>query len=194
MTEASSSDITLLLHAWRGGDQLALQRLTPMVYEELHRMARHYMARERDGHTLQTTALINEVYLRLVKVKEVQWQDRAHFFAVSAQLMRRILTDFARSHGYQKRGGGARPVPLDEACLASPAPGVDLVALEQALTRLGETDARKSKVVELRFFGGLTVDETAEVLQISGETVMRDWSVARAWLLRELDRSVSDGA
>lgn len=194
MTEASSSDITLLLHAWRGGDQLALQRLTPMVYEELHRMARHYTARERDGHTLQTTALINEVYLRLVKVKEVQWQDRAHFFAVSAQLMRRILTDFARSHGYQKRGGGARPVPLDEACLASPAPGVDLVALEQALTRLGETDARKSKVVELRFFGGLTVDETAEVLQISGETVMRDWSVARAWLLRELDRSVSDGA
>jgi len=194
MTEASSSDITLLLHAWRGGDQLALQRLTPIVYEELHRMARHYMARERDGHTLQTTALINEVYLRLVKVKEVQWQDRAHFFAVSAQLMRRILTDFARSHGYQKRGGGARPVPLDEACLASPAPGVDLVALEQALTRLGETDARKSKVVELRFFGGLTVDETAEVLQISGETVMRDWSVARAWLLRELDRSVSDGA
>jgi RNA polymerase sigma factor (TIGR02999 family) len=194
MTEPSSSEITQLLHAWRGGDQLALQRLTPVVYEELHRMARHYMARERDGHTLQTTALINEVYLRLVKVKEVQWQDRAHFFAVSAQLMRRILTDFARSHGYQKRGGGARPVPLDEACLASAEPGVDLVALEQALTRLGETDARKSRVVELRFFGGLTVDETAEVLQISGETVMRDWSVARAWLLRELDRSVSDGA
>jgi RNA polymerase sigma-70 factor (ECF subfamily) len=194
MTEPSSSEITQLLHAWRGGDQLALQRLTPVVYEELHRMARHYMARERDGHTLQTTALINEVYLRLVKVKEVQWQDRAHFFAVSAQLMRRILTDFARSHGYQKRGGGARPVPLDEACLASSDPGVDLVALEQALTRLGQTDVRKSKVVELRFFGGLTVDETAEVLQISGETVMRDWSVARAWLLRELDRSVSDGA
>jgi RNA polymerase sigma factor (TIGR02999 family) len=194
MTGPSSSEITQLLHAWRGGDQLALQRLTPVVYEELHRMARHYMARERDGHTLQTTALINEVYLRLVKVKEVQWQDRAHFFAVSAQLMRRILTDFARSHGYQKRGGGARQVPLDEVCLASEEPGVDLVALEQALTRLGETDARKSKVVELRFFGGLTVDETAEVLQISGETVMRDWSVARAWLLRELDSGVNHGA
>jgi RNA polymerase sigma factor (TIGR02999 family) len=194
MTGPSSSEITQLLHAWRGGDQLALQRLTPVVYEELHRMARHYMARERDGHTLQTTALINEVYLRLVKVKEVQWQDRAHFFAVSAQLMRRILTDFARAHGYQKRGGGARQVPLDDVCLASEEPGVDLVALEQALTRLGETDARKSKVVELRFFGGLTVDETAEVLQISGETVMRDWSVARAWLLRELDRGVNHGA
>jgi RNA polymerase sigma factor (TIGR02999 family) len=191
MTGPSSSEITQLLHAWRGGDQLALQRLMPVVYQELHRMARRYMAREKDGHTLQTTALINEVYLRLVDAEEVQWQDRAHFFAVSAQLMRRILTDFARSHGYQKRGGGVRHVPLDETCLASAEPGVDLVALENALTRLGETDARKSKVVELRFFGGLTVDETAEVLQISGETVMRDWSVARAWLLRELDGGVN---
>jgi RNA polymerase sigma factor (TIGR02999 family) len=194
MTGQSSSEITLLLHAWRGGDQRALEKLTPVVYQELHRIAQHYMARERDGHTLQTTALINEVYLRLVKVKEVEWQDRAHFFAVSAQLMRRILTDFARAHGYQKRGGGARQVPLDEAWLASSEPGVDLVALEQALTRLGETDERKSKVVELRFFGGMTVEETAEVLHISGETVMRDWSVARAWLLRELDGGVSPGA
>ncbi len=193
MTGPSSSEITQLLHAWRGGDQLALQRLMPVVYQELHRMARRYMAREKDGHTLQTTALINEVYLRLVKVDEVQWQDRAHFFAISAQLMRRILTDFARSHGYQKRGGGARHVPLDEGCVASAEPAVDLVALEHALTRLGETDARKSKVVELRFFGGLTVDETAEVLQVSGETVMRDWSVARAWLLRELDGGASHG-
>ena len=193
MTGASSSEITQLLHAWQGGDDRALQRLTPVVYQELHRMAQHYMARERGGHTLQTTALINEVYLRLVNVKEVQWQDRAHFFAISAQLMRRILTDFARSHGYQKRGAGASHVPLDEACLASPEPGVDLVALEQALTRLGETDNRKSKVVELRFFGGMTVEETAEVLQISAETVMRDWSVARAWLLRELDGGVSHG-
>ena len=190
---APSSEITQLLHAWQGGDELALQQLTPMVYAELHRMARHYMARERDGHTLQTTALINEVYLRLVNVKEVRWQDRAHFFAISAQLMRRILTDFARSHGYQKRGSNAPHVSLDEACLASPEPGVDLVALEQALSRLGETDARKSKVVELRFFGGMTVDETAEVLQISAETVMRDWSVARAWLLRELDGGVTHG-
>jgi len=194
MTGASSSEITRLLHAWQGGDALALQQLTPLVYAELHRMARHHMAKERDGHTLQTTALINEVYLRLVNVKEVQWQDRAHFFAISAQLMRRILTDFARSHGYQKRGSGAQHVQLDEACVASGEPGIDLVALEQALTRLEETDARKSKVVELRFFGGMTVEETAEVLHISGETVMRDWSVARAWLLRELDGGVTHGA
>ena len=194
MTGTSSSEITQLLHAWREGDQLALQKLTPIVYQELHRMAQRYMARERDGHTLQTTALINEVYLRLVKVKEVEWQDRAHFFAVSAQLMRRILTDFARSRGYQKRGGGAQKMSIDEVSVASAEPEVDLVALEQALTRLEETDARKSKVVELRFFGGLTVEETAEVLHISGETVMRDWSVARAWLLRELDRGASHGA
>jgi RNA polymerase sigma factor (TIGR02999 family) len=193
MKEASPPQITQLLRAWQAGDDLALQQLTPVVYEELHRMARHYMARERDGHTLQTTALINEVYLRLVNVKDVKWQDRAHFFAISAQLMRRILTDFARSHGYQKRGSGATHVPLDETCLASSEPGVDLVALEQALTRLGETDTRKSKVVELRFFGGMTVEETAEVLQISNETVMRDWTVARAWLLRELDGGASHG-
>ncbi|MGA6988611.1 MAG: sigma-70 family RNA polymerase sigma factor [Terriglobales bacterium] len=194
MTGPSSSEITELLHAWRGGDRLALERLTPLVYEELHRMAKHYMARERNGHTLQTTALVNEVYLRLVKVKEVEWQDRAHFFAVSAQMMRRILTDFARSQGYEKRGGGARRVPLDEAFTVSAESTVDLVALEQALTRLEESDARKSKVVELRFFGGMTVEETAEVLQISSETVMRDWSMARAWLQRELDRGVGHEA
>jgi len=194
MSETSSPQITQLLHDWRGGDQHALERLTPVVYEELHRMAKRYMARERDGHTLQTTALINEVYLRLVKAKEVEWQDRAHFFAVSAQLMRRILTDFARSRGYQKRGAGAHQVPLEEAFTVSAEPSVDLVALEQALTRLGETDARKSKVVELRFFGGMTVEETAEVLQISAETVMRDWSMARAWLQRELDRGVGHEA
>jgi RNA polymerase sigma factor (TIGR02999 family) len=193
MTGPASSEVTQLLHAWRGGDDLALEKLTPVVYQELHRMAQRYMAREREGHTLQTTALINEVYLRLVKVKEVEWQDRAHFFAVSAQLMRRILTDFARSRGYQKRGGGAMAVSIDEVCVASAEPEVDLVALEQALSRLAETDERKSKVVELRFFGGLTVEETAEVLKISGETVMRDWSVARAWLLRELDRNSTHG-
>jgi len=191
MTGESSSEITQLLHAWREGDQLALERLTPVVYQELHRMARHYMARERDGHTLQTTALIHEVYLRLVKTQKLEWQDRAHFFAVSAQLMRRILTDFARSRAYQKRGGGARQVSLDEALTVSPEAPVDLVVLEQALTRLGQTDARKSKVVELRFFGGMTVEETAEVLHISSETVMRDWSMARAWLQRELDADMS---
>lgn len=194
MSGASSSEITQLLHEWRGGDQLALERLTPVVYEELHRMAKHHMARERDGHTLQTTALIHEVYLRLVKVKEVEWQDRAHFFAISAQLMRRILTDFARSRGYQKRGGGARRVPLDDAFTVSKEPEVDLVALEEALNHLGETDPRKCKVVELRFFGGMTVEETAEALHISSETVMRDWSMARAWLQRELDGGSSDGA
>jgi len=194
MTGTSSSEITQLLHAWRGGDELALEKLTPVVYQELHRMARQYMAREREGHTLQTTALIHEAYLRLVKVKNVEWQDRAHFFAVSAQMMRRILTDFARSQGYQKRGGGVQKVSIDDVCVASAEPEIDLVALERALTQLEKTDSRKSKVVELRFFGGLTVDETAEVLHISGETVMRDWSVARAWLLRELDGGASHGA
>jgi RNA polymerase sigma factor (TIGR02999 family) len=187
MSGPSPSEITQLLHAWRGGDSQALERLTEVVYHELHRMAQRYMARERDGHTLQTTALIGEVYVRLVKVNEVEWHDRAHFFAVCAQMMRRILTDFARSHGYQKRGAGAPHIPLDEALVISAEPRIDLVSLEQALTRLGETDLRKSKVVEMRFFGGLTVEQTAEVLQISPETVTRDWNVARAWLLRELD-------
>jgi RNA polymerase sigma factor (TIGR02999 family) len=193
MTGPSPSEITQLLHAWRGGDSQALERLTEVVYHELHRMAQRHMARERDGHTLQTTALIGEVYVRLVKVNEVEWQDRAHFFAVCAQLMRRILTDFARSHGYQKRGAGAPHIPLDEALVISAEPQIDLVSLEQALTRLGETDLRKSKVVEMRFFGGLTVEQTAEVLRISPETVTRDWNVARAWLLRELDGGAHTG-
>jgi len=187
MSALSSSEITQLLLAWRRGDQLALDQLTEIVYHELHRMAQRYMAREKDGHTLQTTALIGEVYVRLIRASQVDWQDRAHFFAVCAQLMRRILTDFARSHGYQKRGANAVQVPLDEAMVVSAEPAIDLVALEQALTRLGETDMRKCKVVELRFFGGLTIEQTAEVLHISSETVTRDWSVARAWLLRELD-------
>ena len=157
MSALSSSEITQLLLAWRRGDQLALDQLTEIVYHELHRMAQRYMAREKDGHTLQTTALIGEVYVRLIRASQVDWQDRAHFFAVCAQLMRRILTDFARSHGYQKRGANAVHVPLDEAMAVSAEPAIDLVALEQALTRLGETDMRKCKVVELRFFGGLTI-------------------------------------
>jgi RNA polymerase sigma factor (TIGR02999 family) len=194
MSALSSSEITQLLHAWRGGDQLALEQLTEIVYNELHRMAQRYMAHEKGGHTLQTTALIGEVYLRLIRANEVVWQDRAHFFAVCAQLMRRILTDFARSHGFQKRGAGAPHIPLDEAMVVCAEPAIDLVALEQALTRLEETDLRKSKVVELRFFGGLTIEQTAEVLQISPETVVRDWSVARAWLLRELDGDLQNGS
>jgi len=194
MSALSSSEITQLLLAWRRGDQLALDQLTEIVYHELHRMAQRYMAREKDGHTLQTTALIGEVYVRLIRASQVDWQDRAHFFAVCAQLMRRILTDFARSHGYQKRGSNAPHIPLDEAMAISAEPTIDLVALEQALTRLGETDMRKCKVVELRFFGGLTIEQTAEVLHISTETVTRDWSVARAWLLRELDGGGSRAA
>ena len=193
MTSGASVEITQLLRAWRGGDQHALERLTPLVYQELHRMAQRYMARERDGHILQTTALISEVYLRLVKAHGVEWQDRAHFFAVCAQLMRRILTDFARSRFYNKRGAGALQVTLDETVAVSAEPGIDLIALEQALTRLGTTDGRKSKVVELRFFGGLTVEQTAEVLHISPETVTRDWSFARAWLLRELGGEMHHG-
>jgi RNA polymerase sigma factor (TIGR02999 family) len=193
MTSKGSAEITLLLRSWRGGNRQALEELTPIVYSQLHRMAQHYMSREKEGHTLQTTALISEVYLRLVKVNEVDWQDRAHFFAICAQLMRRILTDFARSRLYRKRGAGAVQVTLDEAVAVSPDPGVDLIALEQALTRLGVADGRKSKVVELRFFGGLTVEQTAEVLEISPETVTRDWSFARAWLMRELGGETRHG-
>jgi len=186
MTTHSPKEITRLLAAWGDGDESALSDLTPLVYEELHRLAHHYMSGERVGHTLQTTALVNEAYLRLIDWKNVRWQNRAHFFAVSAQLMRRILVDFARTRGYQKRGGGARPVTLDDAALVADDNGTDMVALDEALTALAELDARQSRVVELRFFGGLSVEETAEVLKISPGTVRRDWSLARAWLHREL--------
>jgi len=187
----ASSEITQLLHSWQAGDEKALESLIPLVYDELRRRARYYMAREKEGHTLQTTALINEVYLRLVRV-DLEWQDRAHFYAVCAQIMRRILTDFARSRGYQKRGGANRAITLEEGMVISPEPAIDLVALDRALTRLGEFDGRKSKVVELRFFGGMTVQETAEVLKISPETVMRDWGMARAWLMRELGQPATE--
>jgi RNA polymerase sigma-70 factor, ECF subfamily len=193
MPENQSAEITRLLRSWQEGNREALEQLTPLVYEELHRRARYYMAREQDGHILQTTALINEVYLRLVRVN-LDWKDRAHFYAVCAQMMRRILTDFARSRGYQKRGGEAQAVNLDEAMALSPSVPVDIVALEQVLTRLEQIDSRKGKVVELRFFGGLTVQETAEVLNVSPDTVMRDWGMARAWLLRELHGGESCGA
>ena len=190
MQTASPKEITRLLVAWGEGDESALERLTPLVYEELRRLAHHYMGRERPGHTLQTTALVNEAYVRLIDWKNVHWQNRAHFFGVSAQLMRRILVDFARARGYAKRGGGALAVTLDKAALVSNDKGADIVALDEALVALSELDARQSRVVELRFFGGLSIEETAEVLKVSPGTVRRDWSLARAWLHRELSKSV----
>jgi RNA polymerase sigma factor (TIGR02999 family) len=181
-----SHQITRLLVDWRNGDEAALEQLIPLVHDELRRLARRHMAHERVGHTLQATALVNEAYMRLIDVKQMKWQDRAHFFAMSSRLMRRILVDFARAKGYQKRGGGAHKVSLDEALVVSQEPGHDLVALDDALTALGAFDARKALVVEMRFFGGLSVQETAEALQVSVDTVMRDWKLAKAWLLREL--------
>jgi RNA polymerase sigma-70 factor, ECF subfamily len=190
----AGSDVTGLLRAWGQGDEQALERLAPLVYQELRRIAGRYMARERSDHTLQATALVNEAYVRLVDVKGVSWQDRAHFFAISARTMRHILVDFARSRRYKKRGGGADPVSLDESLVIQGRPGADLVALDDALNAFAAVDARSSRVVELRFFGGLTVEETAEVLKVSPETVMRDWKLAKAWLQRELNRNKPDDA
>ena len=188
MPQPSPHEVSRLLRAWSSGDEAALQTLIPLVYEELHRIARRYMGREREGHTLQTSALVNEAYLRLVDWKNVEWQNRAHFFAVSAQMMRRILVDFARDRRYLKRGGGALQVSLAEAAGMTSQRGTDLVALDDALNSLAVMDKRKSEVVELRFFGGLSVEETAEVLKVSAETVMRDWKLAKVWLLRELEK------
>ena len=184
-----SQEITQLLLAWNGGDEQALARLMPLVQEELHRLAHRYMAGERPDHPLQTTALINEAYLRLIDSSRVRWQNRSHFFAVSAQLMRRILVDVARARHKQKRGGDAVHVSLDEAMIVTREPGPDVIALDEALKTLATLDPRKSKVIELRFFGGLSVEETAEVLGVSPVTVMRDWGLAKTWLLRELDRT-----
>lgn len=186
MSVPSAHEVTQLLRAWSDGDSRALDKLTPFVYQELHRAAHRHMAREQPGHTLQTTALINEVYLRLVDFHEVSWQGRAHFLAVCARLMRRILTDAARSRRYLKRGGGAHQLCLDEVPLVSREPRADLAALDDALNGLAAVDPRKSQVVELRFFGGLSVEETAEVLKVSRQTVLRDWGLAKVWLLREL--------
>ncbi len=194
MTPPSEQGITQLLEAWGNGDQQALQQLTPLVYRELHRLAERYMADERPGHTLQTTALVNEAYLRLVDVRGVSWQNRAHFFALCARTMRRILIDFARSRQYQKRGGDAVAVAIEDALEVLEQPTVDLVALDDALNDLARLDARKTQVVELRFFGGLSVEETAEVLRVSPETVMRDWKFARVWLARELSGKEPDGS
>ena len=186
MTGTSSHGVTELLVAWGQGEQAALEQLAPLVHAELHRIAHRYMGRERAGHTLQTTALVNEAYLRLIDVKQVNWQNRAHFFGLSAQLMRHILVDFARSRGYQKRGGGLQRVTLDEALIGGPEKGSDLVALDDALNALAVNDARKARVVELRFFGGLTIEEAAAVLEISTATTEREWATARMWLRRRL--------
>jgi RNA polymerase sigma-70 factor, ECF subfamily len=188
MVLPSSDDVTRLLKAWSTGDEEALAKLTPLVYRQLREIARRYMAGERDGHTLQTTALVHEAYVRLVDCGKVNWQDRAHFFAVSAQLMRRILIDFARSRGYLKRGGAIPHMSLEDAPAVCDEPDVNLVALDDALKALAAIDERKSKVVELKFFGGLNVEETAEALRISSDTVIRDWRLAKIWLLRELSR------
>jgi RNA polymerase sigma-70 factor (ECF subfamily) len=179
-------DVTQLLQAWTGGEVAALDRLTPLVHGELHRMAGRLMSGEQPGHTLQPTALVNEAFLRLVDVKQVQWQDRAHFLAMAARTMRRILVDIARSKSYQKRGSRGQKVLLDENVIGSDERSRDVVALDDALKELAALDSRKSQVVELRFFGGLTAGESAEVLKVSEETVLRDWRLARAWLRREL--------
>jgi RNA polymerase sigma factor (TIGR02999 family) len=196
MAVQSTQEITHLLRAWEKGDQAALDQLIPIVHEDLRRAAHRYMARERPGHTLQTSALVNEVYLRLVDLPKVRWQDRAHFFAICARLMRRTLTDFARSRLRLKRGGPAPLVSFDEALKPSREPigrPVNLLALDDALNGLAVFDCRKSQVVELRFFGGLSVKETAEALGISERTVMNDWKLAKAWLVRELTNQKRDG-
>jgi RNA polymerase sigma-70 factor (ECF subfamily) len=186
MTTLSQQDVTELLLEWQQGDKCALDKLTPLVYEELRRIAHRYVQRERDGHTLQTTALVNEAYMRLVGGQRIEWQNRAHFFAVTAQVMRHILIDHARRRHYAKRGGEAQQVSLDDAALMSPERAAELVALDEALSELARLDARKSRVVELRYFGGLSLEETADVLEVSVMTVRRDWRAAKAWLYRAL--------
>jgi len=194
MVQASREQITGLLLAWSDGDQAALDKLMPLVYVELHRLAKRYMRREHAGHSLQTSALVNEAYLRLVDAQNVHWQNRAHFFAVSSQIMRRILVDFARAKRNLKRGGAARQVTLDEGLLVTPESSADLLALDEALGRLAILNQRHSQVVELRYFGGLNEEEIAEVLSVSPRTVRNDWSLARAWLYRELSLGGSDDA
>jgi len=188
MTAPASHSVTQLLLAWRQGDAAALEQLVPLVYQKLRRLARRYMAGQKPDHTLQATALINEAYMRLVDCQLVNWKDRAHFFAVSARMMRRVLVEFARSGQYQKRGGGAVQTSLDEGLIAFPQRGQDLIALDDALQAFAASFPRQSQVVELRFFGGLSVEETAEVLHVSAVTVMRDWQFAKSWLARELKK------
>ncbi|MBA3650198.1 MAG: sigma-70 family RNA polymerase sigma factor [Chthoniobacterales bacterium] len=189
MPPASPQEITQLLTDWRQGNEGALDQLTPLVYEDLRRLAHHFMAGQRPDHTLQTTALVNEAYLRLADQTDPKWQDRAHFFAVAARAMRQILVNYAHSARAQKRGGGAQKVELEEAALVSPAQSQEIVELHEALDRLGAFDSRKTEVVELKYFGGLNYDEIAEVLKVSAITVRRDWEFAKAWLYSELHRT-----
>ena len=186
----SPGEVSQLLVDWGNGDKAALDRLTPLVHEELHRLAHRHMRQERPNHTLQTTALVNEAYVRLADQRNLHWKNRAHFFSIASELMRRILVDLARAHYRVKRGGGALQVSLDEAAIVSQERAGELVALDEALTRLAEMDERKSKVVELRFFGGMTVEETAEALGVSPITIKREWSTAKAWLYREIANEV----
>jgi RNA polymerase sigma factor (TIGR02999 family) len=191
-SELDTNDLSKLLRAWSAGDQSALNSLTPIVHDELRRLAHRYMERERPGHTLQTTALVNEAYMRLVDYKRMKWQDRAHFFAVSAQVMRRILVDHARTHNI-KRGRGVQHVTLDDVAVVAQDRTSDLVALDEALNELARVDPRKVQIIEMRFFGGLSAEDTAEVLKISPGTVRRDWSIAKLWLYRELGGGNADG-
>jgi RNA polymerase sigma factor (TIGR02999 family) len=191
-TRPSTREVTQLLVAWSNGDEKAFEALAPLVYQELHRLAQGYMKKERRGHTLQTTALIHEAYMRLIDARNLDWKNRAHFFAISARLMRRILVDHARAHNVAKRGGQEQHVPVEDAALFAPGRTPDLVALDDALQALATFDPRKSEVIELRFFGGLSVEETAQVLKLSADTVMRDWRLARSWLLRELSPPETD--
>jgi len=184
---SGSAPVTELLRAWGHGDEAALDALIPLVEAELRRLARHYMARERRDHTLQTTALVNEAFMRLVDARGVHWQDRAHFLGIAARLMRRVLVDHARTRGFQKRGGGAQKVSLDEGMMVSPSLDFNVLALDRALEALAVIDERKSRVIDMRFFGGMTVDETADALHVSPDTVKRDWRLAKLWLLRELE-------
>jgi RNA polymerase sigma factor (TIGR02999 family) len=188
MATAGPNELTKLLLDWSDGDRTALEKLIPLVYDELRQLARRQLKRERQGHTLQTTALVNEVYLRLVDQRVVRWQNRAHFFAIAAQLMRRVLVDYARKRQYAKRGGGAQQVSLDETALISQERAADFVALDDALKELTAVDARQSMIVELRFFGGLSVEETAEAVGISPATVKREWSAAKAWLYHRMSK------
>ena len=189
MSQTSTHEVTQLLLDWSNVDKTALDKLMPLIYDELRRLAHRYMSRERAGHTMQTTALVNEAYVRLVNRQNVHWQDRAHFFAIAAELMRTILVDHARSHATAKRGGGARKFSLDEALVVSQERATEVVALDEALKALALIDPKQSRIVELRFFGGLTIEETAEVLALSTATIKREWNTAKAWLYHELSKS-----